>query len=106
MEYIGNLEYDEALQKEEQIVICGAGNDLSKIVKKLIEKRLMKKVVVICDNNPQKWNTQQEGIWIESYESAYQKYPNASYIVYNRYKIAICRQIQNYVKRIHFLWVD
>lgn len=105
MEYIGHLQYDDILHKENQIVLCGAGNDLQKIIEQLKNVGLLDKVVRICDNDKTKWTMKTNGIMICSYEEAYDKYKNAAYIVYNRYKIEIYRQIKKKAKKIHMLWM-
>lgn len=104
MVYIGSLEYDEEIKKTEGIIVCGAGSMLPLLMKKMARLNLSKKIIAICDNNTNIQGKRAEGILVMGAEQACKKYASADYIVYNRYFMEICKQLQEkHIKRIHLI---
>lgn len=104
MVYIGSLEYDEEIKKTEGIIVCGAGSMLPLLMKKMVWLNLSEKIMAICDNNTAIQGKRAEGILVMDVERAYKEYANADYIVYNRYFMEICKQLQEkQIKRIHLI---
>ncbi len=104
MEYIGSLEYDTRLRNEaEKIIICGAGKRLEPL---LSEFQILgiKNIICVCDNNITSTREDMDGIPICSLNTAFEKYRDADFVVYNRYAIEICRQLMdNGISKIHLL---
>ena len=103
MEYIGSISFDDKLYQSEQIVICGAGKMLPNLLTTLNMMQLLDRVVAICDGNTELWKKDINKIPINSYDKVILDYPNADYIVYNRFAVEISREINIRVKKIHLV---
>ena len=105
MEYIGKIEHDQKLcMGENGIVIFGAGGQLENLLNKLENLHVRDKVVCICDNNPEKCGKEMEGIKIVGPEYAFSHYGDYLYIVYNQFRLEICRKLADRkIQRIHLI---
>lgn len=104
MVYIGSLEYDEQLTASEGIIIFGAGAMLPCLLRKMERLKLSGKIIAICDNNAAMQGERQEGILVISPEDACREYRDKDYVVYNRYFMENCRQLQeNHIAGIHLI---
>lgn len=105
MDYIGRLEYDGKLQKGlEHVVIFGGGERLPELLKRMDQLGLKKRILCICDNDRKKWGQTVDGIEILPPEEVFQKFKDCPYILYNKYSVAICRQLlQEGISKIHLI---
>ena len=104
MVYIGSLDYDDSLKETEEIIVCGAGSMLPSLMEKMAKLNLSEKIMAICDNNIAIHGKRADGILVMGVERVYREYTDADYIVYNRYFMEICKQLQeNHIKRIHLI---
>lgn len=105
MKYIGKLEFDKELKNSNnKIIIFGAGTLLKKMIEELVNNNLSERILCICDNNYHSCNKVFEDIEICSPEYVFKYYPDAIFIVYNRFCIEICEQLMKEgIKRIHLI---
>lgn len=105
MVYIGSLKFDDKLKKEaEQIVIFGAGNLCESFIADLRDIGVYEKIVGICDNNSALCNKKIKNISVYDLSIVLKQFPDADFIVYNRYAIEICEQlVNNGISRIHLI---
>ena len=105
MKYIGRIEKDISLcEKNEKMVVFGAGKGLKRLLDKLEQLQIKDRVVCICDNNPEKQEKKISGIRVVSLDYALKNYRYENYIVYNQFCVEICRQlISNGVQKIHLI---
>lgn len=105
MDYIGRIENDKKIRlTTDEIVIFGAGRDLERILDKLVEMCITNRVVCICDNSREKQGKEINGIKVISPDEAINYYNDAAYIVYNQFRIEICRQLKEQgIEKIHLI---
>ena len=105
MEYIGKIENHRILcESREPIVVFGAGKEIKSLLYSLEVLQIKERVVCICDNNTQRQNGEVDNIQLCSLEYAISHYPNAMYMVYNRFSIEMSMQlIEKGIDRIHLL---
>lgn len=104
MVYIGSLEYDEQLAASQGLIVFGAGDMLPHLMRKMERLKLSPKIIAICDNNTAIQGERRRGILVISPEDACKEYRDADYIVYNKYFMENCRQLQkNGIMRIHLI---
>ncbi len=107
MKYIGKILFDDYLDDATELVICGAGKDLESLWSALNEKGVITKVVAISDNNDSLYASTFNGVNIESYETVVKKYPQADYIVYNRFSYEIAAHLMDAnIDNIHILRIN
>ncbi len=105
MIYIGSLNYDEQLRKAKGIIIFGGGSMLGRLLERMEQMKLADKIVAVCDNSI---SLQKQGeisaIPVLSPDYACEKYRDMDFIVYNRYFMEICEQLQKCcVTRTHLI---
>lgn len=104
MVYIGSLEFDDEIKKAKEIVIFGGGSMLSRLLKKMDKLNITEKIVAICDNNVAVQGKKVYGIPVLSPRYVCENYREADFIVYNRYFIEICEQLErNHIPGIHLI---
>lgn len=105
MEYIGKIENDRILwESREPIVVFGAGKEITTLLHSLEMLQVKERVVCICDNNTERQSGEVDNIQLCSLEYAVSHYPNAMYMVYNRFSIEMSMQlIEKGIDRIHLL---
>lgn len=104
MVYIGSLDYDEQIKETKGIIIFGGGSMLTRLLERLEQMNLQERIIAICDNNVSMQEKEITGIPVLSPVQAYKKYENMDFIVYNRYFMEICEQLQkNDIPRIHLI---
>ena len=104
MEYIGRLEHDRMIEDKSEIVIFGAGKELSCLLNQMNIIGVKSNILCICDNSLVLQGRKIDGIEIVSPEYAFSRYSNAIYIVYNRFCMEISRQLKDKgIKRIHLI---
>lgn len=103
MEFIGSISFDDKLYQSKQIVICGAGNMLHNLLDALDKMDLLDRVAAICDGNTELWEKDINNIPVNSYEKVIQNYPDADFIVYNRFAVEICYKIHESIRKIHLV---
>lgn len=104
MVYIGSLEYDEQLQRSTGIIIFGAGAMFPHLLREMERLKLSEKIIAICDNNAAVQGEREMGILVISPEDACREYRDADYIIYNKYFMENCIQLQkNGIIGIHLI---
>lgn len=105
MIYIGSLKFDDKLKEEAgQIVIFGAGNMCESLIADLKNIGVYKKIAGICDNNTSRGIGKIQNINIYDFATALKQFPDADFIVYNRYAKEICEQlVKNGISKIHLI---
>lgn len=106
MVYIGSLKFDKKLKEDvEQIVIFGAGKMCESLIADLQDIGVdKKKLVGICDNNTVHCNKRIQDIQVYDFNTALKQFPNADFIVYNRYSKEICEQLaQHGISKTHLI---
>lgn len=105
MEYIGKIENDRILwESREPIVVFGAGKEITTLLHSLEMLQVKERVVCICDNNTERQSGEVDNIQLCSLEYVVSHYPNAMYMVYNRFSIEMSMQlIEKGIDRIHLL---
>ena len=107
MKYIGKVALDDMLSKANELVICGAGNDLNKLWALLDDNEVAYKVIAICDNDYGLQGKKFKEICIRDYESVVYDYPSADYLVYNRFSAEIAYSLMNQgITNIHILRIN
>lgn len=81
MEYIGTVECDYGLEKEEQIIIYGAGKVGRHALEVLKRAGWQNKVACFCDSNKDMAGKAIDGVAIRGIEEAYAMYPTGTYLV-------------------------
>ncbi len=104
MEYIGDLRNDKRLKEASDIVIFGGGMMLPVLLDNMNQLHLRDRVVAVCDNNQKMHGKTIYGIPMYGLEYVKHNYKNATYIVYNKYFVEICKQlVENHIDKIHLL---
>ncbi len=105
MRYIGYIENDIPLfESKSKIVICGAGGLFDKFLIKLESLGMRNRICSICDKDADKWGTSVQGIEIIPLEETIDKKAELEYIVYNRYRLEIARELaEQKIENIHLI---
>ena len=105
MVYIGSLKFDDQLKDNTvPLVIFGAGKMCDSLIDDLKNLGVDKKVVGICDNDLSLCGRKMQNIQIYDPATVLKHFPEADFIVYNRYAIKICEQLlENGISRIHLI---
>lgn len=107
MEYIGNILYDrKLLEKEEDVVIFGAGKYGRKLLYYLELNKKSKKISCFCDSDISQCGHTVAGIPILAPEEALQRYPEAAWLVSGKYAEEMYDTLHRHnVHNIHFLFL-
>ncbi len=81
MEYIGTIECDYGLEKEDQIIIYGAGKVGRHALDVLKKAGWQKKVVCFCDSNKTMEGKSIDGVVVKTIEESCVIYPAGTYLV-------------------------
>lgn len=106
MEYIGDINYDEALESDQLFIIYGAGYFGKKVLGFCREKNKEKNIICFCDRNKQLWGKRIENIKVMGIAKAIEKYPQAHFIVVGVYAKEMIEELQSLnINRIHLLFM-
>ena len=81
MKFIGRIQDDIMLRKENEIVIYGCGRTGKQIYQELKKRGLGEKVCAFCDENSDLYGKQIEGVLVMRLTEAVARYNEAAYLV-------------------------
>lgn len=107
MEYIGDIEYDEALRRDDlNLVIFGAGQAGRKILEFLRINGKEQNVKFFCDRNPKLWETRIEDIPVVEPLKLCKDNREFHFLVGGQYVDEMAKILQDEgINRIHMLLV-
>ena len=104
MEYIGTIEHDYGLEKEDQIIIYGAGK-VGKHTLEVLQKAGRKaKVMCFCDGNRDMAGTEIDGVVVRTVEESCVMYPMAAFLVASMcVRQMVESLLQHGIEKIHII---
>lgn len=104
MDYIGVIENDLGLEKEEQIIIYGAGKVGRHTLEVLEKSGLKGNVVCFCDNSRDMWGKSINGVTVYHIAEACAMYPQGIYLISSMYVRQMAESLLQYgINKIHII---